>query len=193
MLTLNQFFGPLAKQGGARFYLPGIRQNTRTAGGEILTAVMGAPLWRGEVTAIARGRHAVEELQAQFEYLDRAGDSFLVHPRLCGPAHDPDGSIIAGHSPMIHTLPSDRSKIRLEGLHEDYTLRRGDFLSFSYGGDPTRYALHRVYSASVSANDSGTMPQFTVIPHIRPGAAVGAAVTLYKPVCKAMTVPSSII
>lgn len=192
MLTLTQFFGPLVKEVGARFYLPGARQNSRTAGGEVLSAVMGNSLWHGEVSAVAQGRQAVETLQAQFEYIDQTGESFLVHPRLCSPAADPGGSKLASAAPTIYALPSDAFKIRLDNLPDGYTLKRGDFLSFQYGTDPTRYALHRVYSSSVSADSAGRTPQITVVPHIRPGAVVGAAVTLIKPVCKAVIVPGSI-
>lgn len=69
-------------------------------------------------------------------------------------------------------------------------LSRGDLrrLSFAYG-DPARYALHQIVTATVTANGSGLTPLFEVVPNIRPGAATGLAVVLIRPFCKALILP----
>lgn len=190
-LSLAEFWGPLVKEAGATFYLPGVRQHSRTAGGEVLSAIMGVSLWQGEVTAIARNRRAAEALQAQIEDLDRAGDPFLIHPRICGPAHDPDGSIAAAHNPVIGSLHANNRQLRIDGLLPGYQLQLGEFLSITYGTNPLRHGLHRVQTLLATANGQGRIT-VQVTPHIRPGAVVGAAVTLYKPVCKAVIKPGSI-
>ncbi|WP_294932170.1 hypothetical protein [uncultured Paracoccus sp.] len=185
-LSLSDFFDTFRATVDSRFYLPGVRQHSRTGSGEVLSSVLGHQLWRGEVTAYVRGRRAVAALQAQIEELDRAGDPFLIHPFPCGNAHDPDGSIIAGHNPEIAAVSSDR--IRLRNLPSGYRFQRGDFLSFAYGSNPVRYALHRVMDLTSTGLGSG----MRVSPRPRPGVAIGAPVTLYKPVCKAIIEPGSI-
>lgn len=191
-LSLSDFFDTFRATVDSRFYLPGARQHSRTGSGEVLSAVLGHQLWRGEVTAYVRGRRAVAALQAQFEELDRAGDPFLVHPFPCGPAHDPDGSIIAEHNPEITAINTVGNLIRIEGAAAGYTLRRGDMLSIQYGSNPVRYGLHRVTNIEVVANPEGRLSAVTLSPRLRPGVAVGAPVTLYKPVCKAVIEPGSI-
>lgn len=193
-IALADFFDDLIVQVGAKFFLPSVRQSSRTRGGDVLTASMGASLWQGSVVAVAAGRRDTAALQAQFEYLEETISPFLIHPTLiCVPAYDPTGEILGSAVPVIQSLSSDdRHKLRLGGLPPGYRLRRGEMLGLTYGSDPTRYALHRIYTPTVTASGSGVTPQFTVVPHIRPGALVGARVTLHRPVCKALIVPGSI-
>lgn len=191
-LSLASFWAGFRVTAGSRFYLPGTRQNSRTADGGVLTAVLGASLWRGDVTAYPGSRSALIKLQVQVEALDQAGDPFLAHAYPCAPAYDPGGTIVSAASPVLHSIASDNRRIRISGLPEGYRLARGEMLAFPYGSNPVRYAMHRIVSATVQASSAGQTPLFEVTPHIRPGATIGAAVTLYKPAFKAVIVPGSI-
>ena len=79
----------------------------------------------------------------------------------------------------------DNKRLSIQGLPTNYELTPGDFLSFTYGSSPTRYALHQVVSAA-QADGLGQTDLFEVTPLIRPGASTSAAVTLIKPYCKAV-------
>lgn len=192
MLSLSEFFDGLRIQ-SVSFHLPGTRQHSRTAGGEVLSAVLGNSLWQGSITVTPGYHRDMAAVQARVELLDQAGDPFLVHSMpIWTPRYDPDGSIIAGYSPTIENLNPNNRRLLIAGLPPGYRLQAGDFLSFEYGENPTRYALHRVVGPTRTANSEGNMNQIDVLPHIRPGATVGTGVTLVKPVCKAVMVPGSI-
>lgn len=103
-VPLADFFDGLRIQ-SASFHLPGTRQHSRTAGGEVLSADMGTSLWRGTVAVTPGYYRDMAAVQAHVEALDRAGDPFLIHSMpIWTPAHDPDGSIIAGYSPTLGNL-----------------------------------------------------------------------------------------
>ncbi|MFE3839626.1 hypothetical protein [Pseudogemmobacter sonorensis] len=191
-LPLAEFFSGL-KISKVSFHLPGARQHSRTAGGEVLSAVIGASLWRGTVTLAAGYHRSISAVQAVLEDLDRAGDPFMVHAMpIWAPAYDPTGAIIAGASPVLQAVAGNNRQISLSGLPAGYTLARGEMLAFAYGSNPTRYALHRVRSLTVVASGAGTTPLFDVVPHIRPGWVTGATVTLIRPSCKAVILPDTI-
>ena len=79
----------------------------------------------------------------------------------------------------------------MAGLPAWYVLTRGDYLAFDYGS-PSRRALHKVVSLTVQASAGGVTPVFEVTPLIRPGALVGAVVTLVRASCKARIMPGSV-
>jgi len=189
-LALDDFFGglPLVVLG---FDLGESTRISQTGGGEILTAEGPAPrLWRGSVSTRTH-RHAVQrKLEAKARVLRQAGASFFVgDPTAAYPAADPMGSIHGSATPIIHTLDADNKRMRIGGLPSNYVLTIGDQLSFSYGSSPARYALHEVVTDQVTASSAGLTPLFEVSPFIRPGAITGLAVTLIRPVCKAVMVP----
>ena len=192
MLSLADFFDGLHIQ-SVSFNLPGTRQHSRTAGGEVLSAVLGNSLWQGTIT-IAPGYHRdIAAVQARIEQLDQAGEPFLIHSMpIWSPRHDPIGVILSGHSPVIENLNPNNYRLAIGGLPEGYRLEAGEFLSFAYGSNPARFALHRIVGPARTANAQGVMTQIDVRPHIRPGAQVGAAVQLIQPVCKAVMVPNSV-
>ncbi|MFE3839624.1 hypothetical protein [Pseudogemmobacter sonorensis] len=191
-LTLAEFFSGL-KISKVSFHLPGVRQHSRTAGGEVLSAVIGASLWRGTVTLAAGYHRSISAVQAVLEDLDRAGDPFLAHAMpVWAPAYDPTGSILNGYTPVLSSVAGDNHRCALSGLPPGYRLAQGEMLAFTYGTGPVRYALHRVRSLSVAASQAGTTGLFDVVPHIRPGWATGTAVTLIRPACKAVILPGSI-
>jgi len=104
------------------------------------------------------------------------------------PRHDPFGAALAGHTPTIHALAPGGRELRLAGLPPGYVLSVGDFLSFSYGSNPTRYALHQVATLSI-ADGAGITPLTEVMPPVRPGAATGTVVVLVRPFMKAVLIP----
>lgn len=81
--------------------------------------------------------------------------------------------------------------IGLKDLPAGYSLRRGDYLSFTYAFNPTRYGLHRVQDITVVADGAGETPFFEVIPPLEPGAVAETPVQLVGAHCKAIIVPGS--
>ncbi len=166
-------------------------ETDETGGGEILTADLGTRLWQGEITLGDMLPDEADDALGMLDLLRRAGGSFMCHDRSRPwPRSDWQGAAVAGASPVLHTVAASTREIRISGLPAGYQLRRRDAVAFSYGANPTRYALHRL-AAPVTANGSGLTPLVEVTPNIRPGVSTGAAVQLIKPACKAVIVPGS--
>lgn len=184
-LPLASFFGGL-RIAEAEFDLPSGQQISRTRGGEILSADIAVRLWRGTAT-IAAAHHAdADALRARLAWLGSAGRSFLAYPSpRIGPRLDPDGAILGASTPVIHTLASNNREMRISGLPPGYALSDGDCLSLVYGSSPVRYGFHQIVVGG-PADGGGVTPLLEVIPHIRPGALIGAPVTLVRPVMKAI-------
>lgn len=125
------------------------------------------------------------------DILRQAGRSFLVYDtRRPAPLLDPNGTILGAATPTIHTLSADPRELRITGLPASYVLSPGDYLSFTYGTNPVRYALHRVVATTTAV--AGLTPLFEVTPAIRSGAVTGAAITLIKAHCKAVILAGSV-
>lgn len=184
-LTAAQFMDLLRVQ-SARFWLPESLSIEGTEGGEIFTADRGPRLWQAEFT-LAQGHHAdVDAREARLALLAQAGRSFFAYdPRRTGPAADPDGAGLSGYSPVIGAATTARD-LQITGLPNGYQISRGDYIGWSYGSSPTRYALHRAVTAPVVSGGSATVE---VVPNIRPGWAAGAAVSLVRPACKMVVLP----
>lgn len=179
------FFGGL-KIASVQWSLSRAQTDTRTRGGSVIRVGIGAPLWIGAATLSPAYHRDAGEIEALLAELTEPGRFILAHdPRYDGPAFDPTSSILGNATPTIHTLNADNRRMRVQGLPGGYQLRIGDYLGFQYGSNPTRYALHRLTSAA-TASGAGLTPLFSVTPHIRPGAAVGAAVSLVRPSCKCL-------
>lgn len=172
---------------------PEVAQVSRTEGGDLIAANMGARLWQGEVTLGSMQRNEAREVSALIDLMRGAGGSFMVYRTTSPfPAADPTGTLLATFAPNIRALSTDARVVQLKGLPAGYTLTRGDLLSFAYRSDPVRTALHSVASASITASGLGQTEFFQVTPNIRPGAAVDAEVFLIRPQCKAIIVPGSV-
>lgn len=182
-LTAAQFMALLPIQ-SARFWLPESRTMESTEGGEIFTADRGPRLWQAEFT-LAQGYHDdVDDRESRLAMLAQAGRSFFAHdPRRSGPKADPTGSGLSGYSPTI--TASTAREVTISGLPPGYQISRGDYLGWSYGSSPVRYALHQSVTAPVAT--AGGVATVEVTPNIRPGAA--GAVSLVQPVCKMILVP----
>lgn len=187
-LAAADFFAGLRPR-ESTFHLPANMSVSRTRGGAIRTAARGERLWTARVTLRTEGRSEASATAALVSVLSEPGRSFFAHPvPMSAPRRDPHGTALAGYTPSIHTLAPGGRELRLAGLPPGYVLSVGDFLSFTYGSNPTRYALHQVVTPSIAAG-SGITPLTEVTPPVRAGAATGAAVVLVRPFMKAVLIP----
>lgn len=169
----------------SRFVLPPSQQITRSAGGDVARAKLGARLWTATVTLAPMLPEDADGARAMIRYLQQVGTACLIRPRpRLGPIADPRGSILDGAAVQIHTLIGMR-ELRLSGLPTGYTLTAGDYLSFTYLSSPTRYAFHQIVVGGI-ADGFGVTDALEVVPPIRPGAVVGRAVRLVRPWMKAI-------
>jgi hypothetical protein len=187
-LAFASFFQTLEIQRG-RVFLPDMVEMSRNGAGELLSASLGARLWRGEFTLAPRPHQTLAGVEAQLRALLQPGASFMVaDPRVVGPASDPSGTILGAASVVIATLNVNNRELTLSGLPAGYVITRGDYLSFIYGSSPVRYAMHQVVVGG-TASGAGVSPSIEVTPYIRAGAATGATVTLVRPRFKAVLDP----
>lgn len=189
-LTLPQFWH-LLPAGKATFDMGEALDIAQTTGGEVLTADLGTALWSGQIDLGKMTNDEAAAIRPLINILRRAGTSFLVsdyaraYPRL-----DPKGLFLGAATPSILALGGSGRELSLQGLPAGYPLSRGDLLSFTYGTNPVRYALHEVVSPIV-ANGAGQTGLVEVSPPIRPGAATGASIQLVYPRCKARLSPGT--
>lgn len=190
-LSLDQFFAGLRIL-ECSFRLPSAAVQSRTRGGEILTAEIGNRLWTARVTLRPLLHREASAVLAKLELLETAGASMMMMPwPMCGLADDRDGAKIAGRSPVISQISANNRELRISGLAPNLAISEGDFIGVPYG-HPVRFGLHRVVIGQV-ANESGALGQsIEVVPPLRAGVAVGGPVTLYRPACKAVIVPNSV-
>lgn len=173
------------------FDIPQAVEMSETDGGEILTAPLGSRLLQGKITLGSMNADEAAEVLPMLDVArDGAASFFFYDKRQPGPRHDPSGLILGEAVPQIGAISADGREMSLSGLPPEYQLSRGDMLSFTYGSDPVRYALHRLASPA-QADALGQTPLFEVRPAVRAGAAAGADVSLVKPVCKAIIIPKS--
>lgn len=173
--------------------LPEQIQQSRTAGGEQLSADMAERLWTGRVDLGWMLKAEVGRPEVLMQVLKQGHPFHMLDGRRKYPLSDPTGSILGGASVTILALGGDARELSLEGLPAGYTLSAGDYLSFEYTSlSVTRQAFHRIVPATVVADGSGETALFEVVPAIRPGAVAGAAVTLAKPFCKAVMITGSV-
>jgi hypothetical protein len=170
----------LARVVSVQFW-PVLRQElSRTAGGATQGKDMGPPLWRASFTTAPALHADLGALEAALLSLGGVSRSFTAYDvRNPFPAAHRDG--IFNDTGRIGALGSDNKSLSLANLAEGISLRPGDYLSFDYGAPQSR-ALHRVLEAATAGADGAT-GLFEVVPHIEPGAAVGAAVSLKRPSC----------
>lgn len=189
-LSRPAFFNGL-RVTSVRFYLPETLEMNRTEGGAVILADRGARLWHGEVT-LTPGAHAdIAADDAILSVLRQAGRPFYAYdPRLAYPRLDPTGALLGSATPTLSAVASNNREATIAGLPVGYTLSRGDMLSYPYGSDPTRVALHQIVTGGQAGGD-GTLAGVEVTPHIRPGYSIGAAVTLIRPYCRAVYLPGS--
>ncbi len=172
------------------FWLPDSLEINQLGSGEILTADLGPRLWRGSITTPPGTYETVAEQDAVISIIRQAGRPFFVHPpRAAFPIADPTGSILGVAVPLLASVSADRREITIEHLPALYKLTAGDFVSFSYGASPTRFALHRVVKSAVAG--TGGVITIEVSPNVRPGESSGAEVEIKRARMKAVYIPGS--
>lgn len=189
-VPLAQFWDELGRFGTSEaWYLDDDSAVEQTGGGEIIPFRVGTRLWRAEVAPIDR---LLSETRSALTALIRnPAASFLAYdPARPGPLLDPSGAALSGFSPVIASLPAGNREVSLSGLPAGYVLSPDDYLAWTYGADPVRYALHQIVSGG-TANGSGVTPAMEIVPNVRPGVVTGAAVTLVKAAAKFVFEPQS--
>ncbi|MCI5097530.1 MAG: hypothetical protein MRY77_14540 [Rhodobacteraceae bacterium] len=173
------------------FDLPSQAEFSKTAGGEILEAALGTRLWQGKIVLDKMTTDEEADVLAMIDVVTSPGASFMVHdvkrPWL---RKDPKGLNLAGSAPTLLDVSADTRSVNIAGLPAGLELSRGDYLAFSYGANPERFALHRV-SAPATVGAGGETGLVEVRPNVRPGWAVGATVSMTRAACKAKIVPGS--
>ena len=164
---------------------------SRTKGGEITTADNGPRLWTMDLIVPA-GTHAkIEQIKAKLQLLRSPARSLLVGSMpLLYPQADPNGSIIGSTAITLTNVQPNNREITLAGFPPGYEITVGDFMSFTYGSNPVRYAMHQFVSNGV-ATGGGEIIDIEVVDFIRPGWAVDTPVRIRKPQYKAVVVPGS--
>lgn len=161
-------------------------QVSRTRGGEVLSADVGAVLWRGSARLTPEYYDDMDGLRALLMLIRRPGGSFMVSPPYRrGPIADPNGAILGASTPQIHSLEGNNRELRIKGLPPGYVLSAGDYLSFEYGTNPLRYAFHQIVTGA-AADGSGVTGQLEVFPVLRPGVVLDTPVKLVAPEFRAV-------
>ena len=164
---------------------------SETGGGEILTADHGVQLWHGRITLGDLTRDEAHDVLPLIAVARQRGASFMLHDvRNPAPRSDPTGAGLAGSTPVLNAVLANRREIRIGGLPQGYQIRPFDYVAFSYGDNPIRFALHRAANTA-TAGAGGVVWTTEVTPNIRPGYSLGASVTLLRAACKAIIVPGS--
>lgn len=189
-MLLEDFFDGLPIKG----FTPDLTEAmeySRTKGGEIITSDYGPRLWTMDLVVPA-GTHAkIEQIKARLQLLRSPARSLLVGSMpLLYPQKDPQGSLIGSTTVLLKAVAGNNREINLSGFPVGYELTVGDFISFTYGSNPVRYAMHQVVASKIAAGD-GTMTALEVVDFIRPGWAVNTPVRIRKPMYKAIVIPGS--
>lgn len=153
---------------------------------ELSPAVWTADVQLGNLTQV----EAVEQRALILMHF-KPGRPFRFYNRaLPGPRRDPQGLILGGATPTIHTIGAEGRGLRIAGLPAGYQLSVGDMLHVAFGSDPLRYSLHQV-GEGVTASAGGLTPEFDVDPAIPIGVATGLAVVLVRAAAIMIRVPGT--
>lgn len=190
-LPASQFWNDSNFIAGLSFHLTGNTVADISGGGEVFTSTRGTRLWTGQVSFARRMARETRRTDAILSELREAGASFLIYPMDAQyPQNDPTGVLLGGATPTVSFVFANGAELSVAGLPAGYVLRQGDFLSFTYGANPVRHALHQVVRDR-TADAGGAIQYLQLTPRIRPGLATGTALTLIRPVCKAIVRPRS--
>lgn len=189
-LTVAQFFAGIPIT-SFTFSLGEALESGETGGGEILTASVGNRLWKIDVDVAPLYYNQMEQIKADFDTLRYPGRSLIVPAMpLQYPQYDPTGAVLGSSAVTLNAVAGNNRELKLAGLPAGYVITRGDMLSFQYGSNPVRYALHQIVVGGV-ANGSGITDYLEVSSFIRTGWVLNQSVKLAKPEVKAVYVPKS--
>lgn len=190
-LPLADFFAGLPIQTVVPDLLEALEMS-QDGGGSILTADVGPRLWKMDISIRPGEYDDIEAIKAKLNLLREAGRSLIVHAiPAVAPRADPTGAILGASVVTLQSVNvANNREITLAGLPAGYKLSVRDCLSFTYGSNPVRYAMHQVVK-DVTADGAGVAANVEVISFIRPGFTLDAPVRLIKPQFKAIVVPGS--
>lgn len=188
---MPDLLGDVIRLSTVRLQLVGNQQVSGMGSGQIIVSDLAPKNWEFEVSLINMESRDARRVQAAIERLDEGMNSFfLSDPRAAYPVADYGGTILGASVVRINALVGgDARYLSLKGLPAGYVLSAGDMLHFDFGS-PSKRALHRIVDGGV-ANGSGITPNLEVRPHIEPGAAVDAVVTLVRPAARVKIIPNS--
>lgn len=152
---------------------------------------IGEPLWVAKVTcSVVKNDSEARDIEGLIDELDGViGSFYLSNVRFPFPRLDPGGVVLGASEVTIYALDEeDASVLRFAGLPVGYTLRRGDYFHFDAAG---HRCLHKIVSATGTADGAGRTGFLKVRPFIRAGAETGLQVTLKKPAAEMFIVPGS--
>jgi len=173
------------------FHLPENIISDTTGGGEQLTAARGVRLWTASVELATDRTADVAARDAALASIRTSGRALFVSPwPLHFPPADPTGALLGAAVPKLAAVAANNRDINISSLPANYVIAPGTFLSFSYGSNPTRYALHQVVVGK-TASGAGLATAVEVTPPLRPGWAVNANIAFKPPVMRATYTPGS--
>jgi len=180
-LTLAQFSDKL-RVTKASLHCPSPMQVSRTGGGEVLRARLGASLWQGEATLAFQSQRSTGGIRALIDMLLDENTTFGISPAdYYGPASDLGGAILGASAVTLSAVAANNRDLTLAGLPAGYVMSPDDLLSFPYAG---KVAFHRVLVGG-TASSGGTVT-LDVWPRVRPGWSAGAVVQLRNPYFRAV-------
>lgn len=159
---------------------------SRTAGGATQAKDLGSALWRASFTTAPAALADAQGIEAALISLNGSAGSFLAHDvRRPFPKAHPGGYL--GALTISNLYAADAFSIKLVSPEGGLTLSAGDYIGFEYGPRPSR-ALHMV-TENAAPTLPGSPRRISVFPAIRPGAEVGAVVTVNRAPCEMILEP----
>ncbi len=185
----NADFADIIRLSSIKMRLVGDQQISGMGGGKIIVADMSPKYWEFDVTLINMENDLARRVHALIEALDESiNDFYLYDPRSAYPISDPTGAILGSSTVQINSLNANNKEMTIKGLPSTFVNSAGDMLSWDFG-TPTKRAFHRIVVGGTAT--AGVSPSLEVRPHILPGAAVNAAVTLIKAAARVKIIPGS--
>lgn len=177
-LAVAQFWQTLSIE-SATLDDPENAEMSMTGGGDVLIRRLGPALWRGSVSTYDHLHDCGRKKRAIFDLARRSGSSFLVTPwQYSGPLNREGAAYPAV---KLAAVSSNNRDVTFSGT--TFPLAPGDFVSWTYGSDPVRYAMHQIIRTVGAA--------YEVTPLVRPGWTADTPVALNAPVFKAVMLPGT--
>lgn len=153
---------------------------SRTANGRTIPKNLGSPLWRASYQSRSLKPNELDEWRARLASLENGQKTFKGYPMSrCRPILHPGSTALPVGS--LFSIDANRKAIRITSL-TGVSLSVGDMIQIGTKD------LHQVMEPVAGPLTA----LFEVRPHIWPGVATGAAVTIVKPACLMAIVPGSV-
>jgi hypothetical protein len=167
------------------------REQSRTAGGRTIVKDFGGPLWRLSAVSRTLRINELDEWRARLDALEDGLQTFRGYSMSrCYPIAHPNGAWPTGGAfsgaGTIGSVGANRKAVSLSGFPEGFQLSVGDMLRI---GDQD---LHRVMEAR-TVTSLGNTSLLEIRPHLWPGVAAGAPVSVLRPYCLMAIEPGSIV